>query len=470
MNKHWFKGFSCVAFIRSTDTCDVIIPVSSSDDASVLRPPSAETWTDFTATDHPNQIPAANFDPRNMQGSHSELQFHWEPVCSHCLACFRLMAIAMISQQININKNKRGKRSTQTASFIAISRLLFITMATCEREPWCVPLTDVTGLYSLDMQMCWSNAHCYSLPLRQMRLILFVYLQSAFSPGKKRRHRSLDASTGLKTNADFSRVASKQLRNREVELWLLSSLISSPVEGSIGPWTWLRADWLPRWWVGGCQCEGRSCFGRACVGICSMSTCEVQKMNPISQESPTYVKYIVPLYQFIYQATECQLDSQDGAGIWRVVGAKALPQLSSSGWLHLERCRCLPLHGGAYQGVVTFPKGREASRRWRPAPKPESCRFGSAPLMKMSGRGAQAVCQMSPQPGEQMRWEDRMMKQPAAHLQLGTSSWDKLTMKEGEEAESEKLESGKKLAEGEMDIVTSVLTCAFCSGSQLECI
>ncbi len=86
----------------------------------------------------------------------------------------------------------------------------------------------------------------------------------------------------------------------------------------------------------GCQCEGRSCFGRACVGICSMSTCEVQKMNPISQESPTYVKYIVPLYQFIYQATECQLDSQDGAGIWRVVGANALPQLSSSGWLHLE--------------------------------------------------------------------------------------------------------------------------------------
>lgn len=31
----------CVAFIRSTDTNDVIIPVSSSDDASVLGPPSA---------------------------------------------------------------------------------------------------------------------------------------------------------------------------------------------------------------------------------------------------------------------------------------------------------------------------------------------------------------------------------------------------------------------------------------------
>lgn len=133
MKKHWFKVFSCVAFIRSTDTYDVIIPVSSSDDASVLRPPSAEAWTDYTSTDHPNQIPAVNFDPRNMQGSHSELQFHLEPVCSCCLACFRLMAIAMISQQININKNKRGKRSTQTASFIAISRLLFITMTTCER-------------------------------------------------------------------------------------------------------------------------------------------------------------------------------------------------------------------------------------------------------------------------------------------------------------------------------------------------
>lgn len=320
----------------------------------------------------------------------------------------------MISQQININKNKRGKQSAQTA-------VCYSSPWRPAREPWCVPLTDVTSLYSLDMQMCWSNAHCYSLPLRQMRLILFVYLLSAFSPGKKRRHRSLDASTGLKTNADFSRVASKQLWNREVELWLLSSLISSPVEGSIGPWTWLRADWLPRWWVGGCQCEGRSCFGGACVGICSMSTCEVQKMNPISQESPTYVKYIVPLYQFIYQATECQLDSQDGAGIWRVVGANALPQLSSSGWLHLEHRRCLPLHGGAYRGVVTFPKGREASRRRRPTPKPESCHFGSAPLMKMSGRGARAVCQMSPQPGDQMRWEDRMMKQPAAHLQLGTS-------------------------------------------------
>ncbi len=303
-----------------------------------------------------------------------------------------------------------------------------------------------------------------------MRLILFVYLQSAFSPGKKRRHRSLDASTGLKTNADFSRVASKQLRNREVELWLLSSLISSPVEGSIGPWTWLRADWLPRWWVGGCQCEGRSCFGRACVGICSMSTCEVQKMNPISQESPTYVKYIVPLYQFIYQATECQLDSQDGAGIWRVVGANALPQLSSSGWLHLERCRCLPLHGGAYQGVVTFPKGREASRRWRPAPKPESCRFGSAPLMKMSGRGPEpcAKCLHS----LENRWDERIgwWSSPPHTFSWVHPSWDKLTMKEGEEAESEKLESGKKLAEGEMDIVTSVLTCAFCSGSQLECI
>ncbi|KAK9969077.1 hypothetical protein ABG768_027287 [Culter alburnus] len=78
-----------------------------------------------------------------------------------------------------------------------------------------------------------------------------------------------------------------------------------------------------------------------------MSTCEVQKMNPISQESPTYVKYIVPLYQFIYQPTECQLDSQDGAGIRRVVGANALPQLSSSGWLPLPPSpwRGLPGHG-----------------------------------------------------------------------------------------------------------------------------
>lgn len=129
MNKHWFKGFCCVSSIRSTDTYDVIIPVSSSDDASVLRPPSAEAWTDYTATDHPNQtkyllrtLTPGTCKGRIPSGSSTENQ-NW----------IELMAVAMISQQININKNKRGKRSTQTASFIAISRLLFITMATYER-------------------------------------------------------------------------------------------------------------------------------------------------------------------------------------------------------------------------------------------------------------------------------------------------------------------------------------------------
>lgn len=252
MNKHWFKGFSCVSSIRSTDTYDVIIPVSSSDDASVLRPPSAEAWTDYTATDHPNQTKylLRTLTPGTCKGR--------IPSCSSTenQNWIELMAVAMISQQININKNKRAMQERTNCLIYAISRLLFITMATCEREPWCVPLTDVTSLYSLDMQMCWSSAHCYSLPPRQMRLILFVYLLTAFRLRKKLRHRSLDASTGLKMNAvrrlwifRGSPRSSCECK-REVELWLLSSLISSPVEGSIGPWTWLRADWLPRWWVG----------------------------------------------------------------------------------------------------------------------------------------------------------------------------------------------------------------------------
>ena len=66
--------------------------------------------------------------------------------------------------------------------------------------------------------------------------------------------------------------------------------------------------------------RGGAAGNGGCVGICSMSTCEVQKMNPGSQESTAYVKYIVPLCQSIYQPTECQLDSQDGAGICRAPG------------------------------------------------------------------------------------------------------------------------------------------------------
>lgn len=135
-----------------------------------------------------------------------------------------------------------------------------------------------------------------------------------------------------------------------------------------------------------------------------MSTCEVQKMNPISQESPTYVKYIVPLYQFIYQPTECQLDSQDGAGIRRVVGANALPQLSSSGWLPLPPSpwQGLPGHGNLLKRASGVPAVTPRAENERRLGVPVSAR---PPLMKMSGRGREGPSRVpvSPQPGDQMR-------------------------------------------------------------------
>jgi len=148
MKKHWLIVCVCVcvcvAFIRSTDTYDVIIRVSSSEDAPVLVPPSSvalvlNQWHGYRSS-KPNTC--CDLWPRE----HAEVAL-WVQVCPSFsgrhsnlfavhlkyLVCFELIAIGTIYWKINTNKNKRGMQSSQTASFIAISRLLFITMATCER-------------------------------------------------------------------------------------------------------------------------------------------------------------------------------------------------------------------------------------------------------------------------------------------------------------------------------------------------
>ena len=68
-----------------------------------------------------------------------------------------------------------------------------------------------------------------------------------------------------------------------------------------------------------------------CVGICNMLMCEVKKMNPIPQESPAYVKYIVSLSQSIYQPTECQLNCTGWCRYMVGYWCQTLLQLSFSG-------------------------------------------------------------------------------------------------------------------------------------------
>lgn len=54
-------------------------------------------------------------------------------------------------------------------------------------------------------------------------------------------------------------------------------------------------------------------------------------MNPIPQESPAYVKYIVSLSQSIYQPTECQLNCTGWCRYMVGCWCQALLQLSFSG-------------------------------------------------------------------------------------------------------------------------------------------
>lgn len=68
-----------------------------------------------------------------------------------------------------------------------------------------------------------------------------------------------------------------------------------------------------------------------CVGICNMLMCEEKKMNPIPQESPAYVKYIVSLSQSIYQATECQLNCTGWCRYMVGYWCQSLLQLSFAG-------------------------------------------------------------------------------------------------------------------------------------------
>lgn len=58
------------------------------------------------------------------------------------------------------------------------------------------------------------------------------------------------------------------------------------------------------------------------------------KMNPISQESPAYVMYIVPLSQFIYQPTECQLNCTGWCRYMVGCWCQTLLQLRHSGIIY----------------------------------------------------------------------------------------------------------------------------------------
>lgn len=103
-------------------------------------------------------------------------------------------------------------------------------------------------------------------------------------------------------------------------------------------WLLLRAYGASPWEVCYGSSSGRhplattQLLGGDCVGICNMLMCKVKKKkNPIPQESPAYVKYIVSLSQSIYQPAECQLNCTGWCRYMVGCWCQTLLQLSFSG-------------------------------------------------------------------------------------------------------------------------------------------
>lgn len=87
-----------------------------------------------------------------------------------------------------------------------------------------------------------------------------------------------------------------------------------------------------------------------------------------------------------------------------VVGANVLPQLSLSGWLHLEHRNCLPLLGGAYTGRGNLPeRARSLPAKTPCAETRGGLEFQLGPPDEDVRNGAQNACQMSLQSGGDMR-------------------------------------------------------------------
>lgn len=102
--------------------------------------------------------------------------------------------------------------------------------------------------------------------------------------------------------------------------------------GSMEPACWKSVLLVSQWKA---STGDHTTAGGDCVGICNMLMCKVKKkMNPIPQESPAYVKYIVSLSQSIYQPAECQLNCTGWCRYMVGCWCQTLLQLSFSGIVH----------------------------------------------------------------------------------------------------------------------------------------